>query len=185
MALTLKQVEDVLVAQVQTSSGLASGRVVLADQNFRPPTGDVDYLILRVGAAYPVGGPPGVSWNYDAGRVAGQEIELLTEAVAELSIAMEAFSAATENGAGGGDATALARLALLLMDLKSDDVQEALNEAGVGIFDFGAPAAVPRVYGAATEGRATLDMRAYVVLAAPPKYTGYIATAEMTGTFTP
>jgi hypothetical protein len=164
---------NALRAQIVEITGLADGLVIFANQNARAPSSD--YITMKIDGPRNIGGPKGEISTYDAGQPNGQEIELKVQGLGEYTIGLQAFSEKV-------DVVNLAqtRLAQVQMALQLSQVRDVLKAAGLSIFDFGRIVSIPRVYGSAMEGRASLDLRGYGVQSASYR-TGYIAEVQGDG----
>lgn len=163
--------ELALTAWVRAVLGLADSHVLIADQNFTPPA--ADYVTIRLGGLVRIGGVDGIEWSYDENGAAGQEITLSSDGPRNVTASLQAITRAPR-----GASSAAAWLETLQASLALPTYREPLNAVGLGVIDVGTVQNVPKVYGASTEGRATLDVRFHVVQTASEKL-GYIETVEV------
>lgn len=168
--MNLKALAETIRDQVVATSGLGDGQVVIANQNARAPVGD--YLTLKMNGPKTLGGPKGETHAYDENADLGEEITLTTEGPAELAVSLQCF---TVDPDGAQDV-----LERVQSGLQLSTVRGALQSGGFSFIDYGNVQSIPRVYGAAMEGRATLDLRGYCVQSASAK-VGYIAEVKGEG----
>lgn len=147
-------VEDALRAWVKTGSGFLDEFVYFANQKVDRPAGP--YITLRVGGVESLGALDAVLETFDEDADPGEEITLTVNGEREVSCSVQVFNAGT-NGTGSA-VTVLERVKLALGLLS---VRDALNEAGISIFDAGNVQDLSSLLGSAFDGRAALEVRAY------------------------
>lgn len=165
-----------LQVQVVAITGLADGQVIFSNQNARGPHTPADpndtYVTIKMDGPFTVGGPKLEQTGFDPNQAPGKEVWMTAAGPAELNFSIQAFSKATIGGM-----SAYAMLAGLQIGLQLGVYRDALRAAGISIFDWGKVQNLAKVYGSAMEGRALLELRAYVQQAATFQ-TGYIATVD-------
>lgn len=162
-------VENVLRAWVLQGSGLAAGQVYFAHQNGKVPAGTC--IAIALGDPRVVGQDSAISIT-DLSRTAGTEIEFRTAGVREFPVMLQAFTSET-----AGNSTARAVLSRVQAALALPTVRDALNAAGISVFDAGMVKVLNAVDTARFEGRAVLDVRCYANESVS-EFTGYIASVE-------
>lgn len=147
--------ENALHAWVSTASGVP---VVWAEQTgARPQTGA--FATLKLSALTQVGAVDPVVTNYDAGRPAGEEIELQVQSLREFKLSVQFFSSFNTT-----DTSAFARADAAQRALYLPSVRETLAAAGLSAFDPGAIQTVTVLIGTRFESRALFEVRFYVML---------------------
>lgn len=165
-------VRNAIVAWVRTATGLASGKVILADQDGRRPDGT--FIALRFGTVLTLGAVDANYAVYDAGGDPGEEIVETVRGEREFTVDLQAFAQVTPGGADDGRAL----LGACQTALGLPSVRSALAAAGVSIFDKGTVQTVPAVAGAEFEARSVLTVRGYGRVTASST-TGLIETVEV------
>lgn len=176
MALDWSDIEDAIRAWVVQASGLAESKVIFANQEGEAPSGT--FMTIFVGDSIPYGQPMLVTWEHASNEVpppaAGQEIELQSRQVHDLSVTVSAFTPDTT-----GDAAARSLLSAVEAKLHLPTPRALLRAAGLVPIDVGAIRYVPAIAGTDFEGRAVLDVRFQVEQTASER-VGYIEHVEVT-----
>jgi len=165
----------VLAAVTPAPLSLPAASVYFADQAV-PVDQNAARVVISVDGPFMVG-VDGNTWNYNAARPAGQEIELTTRGNRELVVKLQAFAPVTV----GTGVTARALLAAAQAYLSVDSVRYALNQAGLGVLIPGDVLRLPRVVSGTHEDRAALDSR-FSVRQEVTERTGYFDTVVLSGT---
>lgn len=163
-------IEDAIRAWVMGAAGYSEAQVLFSDQAADAPS--TNYVTVQVGDFVRRGGPAETDHNYDGARPAGQEIEIQARHPGEIVVSLQAFTDEVH-----GDASARSLLTKVQAALELETYRDPLNDAGLGVVDVGVVDSVPQFFGTRAEGRATLDVRFFVVQTATER-VGYIATVQ-------
>lgn len=159
-------IQNGLQAWVKSATGFDDAHVIWADQS--GPRPDAPFIDLRIGTTIPLGAIDELSDNTDLTRDPGSEVELRATCVQEFHLTVRCFTAATLDDSAATALLGRARLALTL-----PSIRDALETAGVTIFDRGEVQNVSVLKDVKFEGRAMLDVGCYT-LEAVSEFVGYI-----------
>lgn len=174
---TITQVAAALRAWVKSASGLGDEYVFFADQKVpRPAT---TYVTLRADSLIPLGLSDEVTRHTDLGRPVGTEVEHRVEGVREAPFSIQVWAAPASTGPTA-DTTAVGLANKISTSLGLPAIAEALDAAGVSVFDVGPVQNLGALLGTDFDGRAQFNCRCYF-RGTLSGYTGYIADAEMIG----
>lgn len=165
-------IQDGLREWVRDGAGLADGKVIWADQSGPRPA--MPFADLRIGPSVPLGAVDELSDDTDLGRANGQEIELRANGIREFHVTVRLFTAGTLDDTAARALLARAQLALTLPTKR-----DALEAAGVTVFDRGAVENLSALKDAKFEGRAMLTIGCYTIESLS-EYVGYIDSVEAT-----
>jgi len=164
-------IEDAIRTWTLKSSPLTADRVFFADQDL--PIAEVSpRLVIRLGDLIPIG-QDSVDHTFDAGRPAGEEIEIEAKGMRTLAVDLQAFAPETV----GAGITARSILATAQAVLSLPSVRTALNDAGLGLIAQGTIQRIPQPRQATQEDRATFSV-IFAVSQSVAERLGYIATVE-------
>jgi hypothetical protein len=161
---------DGLRVWVRSATGLGDGNVIWADQNGPRPTSS--FASLRIGPLVSIGPVDEVVDLYDAGRDAGQEIELRVQGVRRFTVSVQVFTPGTLDATSAHALLTRAQLALAL-----PSIRDALADAGVTVFSLGTVQNLSALKDVKFEGRALLEIGCYTLLSVS-EFTTYIETVE-------
>lgn len=174
----MNQVEDAFRAWVKTATGLADNNIFFADQKVERPTST--YVTIRVGSVVPLGAVDPVTITEVEDPDPGEEIQISVDGIREVTVSIQVFGPAVSTTA---TATAMYIANKIQTSLRLPSVQDALDAAGISVFDIGSVNNLTQLLGTAFDGRAQFDVRCYIVFSATQLET-YIETAEVTDTVT-
>lgn len=165
-------VENALRAWVKAGSGLDNEHVIWAEQGGPRPDGA--FVTVRIGDLVPVGAFDEVTHGYDATQPLGEEIEHVVRGERSCMVSVQAFTPEVM-----GSASARAVASRVLTALQRPSVRDALEAAGLSVYDPGTVKYVPAIVGTEFEARAVLEVGFYLVETASER-GGYIAKVQVT-----
>lgn len=169
-----KQTEDAFFSALQRASGLPSDNVVWSFAARDQP--GLPYLTLNLGMSDTIG-IDYIKTTVDETRAAGQEIKQEVKGIREVSLELQAFTAAVSNDGSARDLLERTKAGLTL-----PSVGAILRTVGVSTFDPGPVNYIPAVVSAGFRGRAVCSVRCYMPAPSVAEYAGYIE--RVTGTIT-
>lgn len=171
--------ENAIIAWIVAGSGLATSKVVWAQQSNERPAGAYISVRLRSIATF------GEDWDVISDNptpTAGAEILRTTRGMRRLTVGMQAFAGV--DGAGTGATAPFGLLHGVAAAAESEIRQAALDAGGVGIMSVGPVQSIDGTLGAGLfEPRAVLEVLASVTSEMVETAT-YIETVEVTNEMT-
>lgn len=170
---SMEPIEDGLRAWIMKATGLDTDHVVFAEQGKSDQGGAIPskpYATVRIGDSLSVSSS--LDEDTDLERDAGQEIIQQSKATEAVRVSVQFFS---DDTTGDSTGIALARQARQALELPV--VREALELAGVTIFDEGKAQNLSALRGTRFEARGVLDVGIYM-LNIMRQYTTYIEEVE-------
>lgn len=181
MAADWTAIENALQAWVKTAVGFDNAHTYWLDSNAGRPTSG-SFATLEITERVPLGATPQRVHTEHPDNPQGEEIEVAAEQVLDCGFRVQIYAPpirGTKPGTprGATNAAALAERVRLAGGLPS--VMDALETAGLSVYDMGQVRYVPALIGTDFEGRAILDCRFYAADSVS-EFTGYIDTVEVT-----
>lgn len=170
----MNQVEDAFRTWVKTATGLADNNIFFQDQKVERPTST--YVTIRVGSVVPLGAVDPVTITEVTDPVPGQEIQISVDGIREVTTSIQVFGPAVSTNP---TATAMYIANKIQTSLRLPSVQDALDSAGISVFDIGAVNNLTQLLDTGFDGRAQFDVRCYIVFSVS-QFETYIETAEVT-----
>ncbi len=170
--LSFDAIELALIAWLEPSIG--TGKVILSKQKGPQPA--VPYATISITGPRPASSPwPSLVQSYDAAQPQGSEIEMRAVFEREITVSVQAYTAATR-----GDSSAKALLSRAGARLGLPGVLDALRAAGLALVGTGDTQDVSALLDTAYQGRAALDLQ-FLVSDEVAERTGYVETLGITG----
>lgn len=173
MPIDWKAIENAVRQWVLVASGFPDQRVIWRNENGPAPA--VDYIDLALGAIQSLGIDCQLH-DFNAGRPAGQEVELRVEGDREFTVSVECFTKSTTEQAA--ETTARSVMSRVQTRLGLPSVRAALYVVGIAPFDIGSVQWLPAVTETDFQGRAILEVR-FNARDDASEYTGYIKRVEV------
>jgi len=168
MPLNWTAMSDALHDWAALSSGLVA---IWSDQDAKQPPGS--YITLRYGAFVPMGANDSVAYRYDAGAVAGQEIEYIVIGRRRFTVSVQVFTGSTLD-----ETSALAVASKLAASLALPSVGQTFQNAGFSCYGVTSAQNLSAIEEADFEGRSTFELECYTRETLSER-TGYIGSVQV------
>lgn len=154
---------------IRGSSGLEDSKIVFSQKNtIRLP---VPFITIRLGDLLSLGATDEIKRTTDLTKPAGEEITQTVVGRREMSASIQCF--------GDGDESSMSIMSRVQTSLGLTSVSDALNAAGVSVFDIGTIRNITAINETAFEPRHLLEVRCYVSEEVSES-VGYIKTVQVT-----
>lgn len=162
------EIHNAVQAAVVQASSYSPGKVIWKYQNANAPS--LPYIAMRFSSTK-THGEDYKTYEFDAGRPAGEEFKISVKGTRETVLEVECF---TDSTADSSDAMAIAEL--IKSSLLLEGVRSLLAAVSLSPFDPGVVNNIPDVPSINFRGRATLSVRCYVPAVLAAEFVGYIAS---------
>lgn len=163
------EIKKALRAWIREHSKLEDAKIVFSQKNsIRLP---VPFITIRLGDLLSLGATDEVKRATDLTKPAGQEITQTVIGRREMPVSVQCF--------GDGDESSLQIMSRVQTSLGLTSVSDALNAAGISVFDIGDIKNVTAMNETAFEQRHLLEVRCYVSEEVSESI-GYIKTVQIT-----